>query len=118
MRFCPTCLSVAVIKAKMGNIPYSTTLRKNILKENLFSKHLDPICFRLSNSLCLFSVPAFHLLYQLVCIDTSRTTDCISHMDVCVSPPICRSEQAVLRNSCHFKGREFFNFSEANRMHP
>ncbi|XP_050981283.1 GDNF family receptor alpha-like [Labeo rohita] len=46
---------------------------------------------------------AFHLLYQLVCIDTSRTTDCISHMDVCVSPPICRSEQAVLRNSCHFK---------------
>ncbi|KAF4105429.1 GDNF family receptor alpha-like isoform X2 [Onychostoma macrolepis] len=46
---------------------------------------------------------ASHLLYQLVCIDTSRTTDCISHMDACVSPHFCRSEQAVLRNICNFK---------------
>lgn len=56
----------------------------------------------------LFLLPASHLLYQLVCIDTSRTTDCILHMDACVSPHFCRSEQAVLRNICNFKGTEFF----------
>uniref|UniRef100_A0A8C1IWT4 GDNF family receptor alpha like n=2 Tax=Cyprinus carpio TaxID=7962 RepID=A0A8C1IWT4_CYPCA len=44
-----------------------------------------------------------HLLHQLVCIDTARSTDCISHMDACVSPHVCKSEQAVLRNICHFK---------------
>ncbi|XP_051772852.1 GDNF family receptor alpha-like [Ctenopharyngodon idella] len=46
---------------------------------------------------------ASHLLYQLVCIDTSRTPDCTSHMDACVSPRICRSEQAVLRDICNYK---------------
>ncbi|XP_026135157.1 GDNF family receptor alpha-like [Carassius auratus] len=44
-----------------------------------------------------------HLLLQLVCIETMRSTDCISHMDTCVSPHVCKSEQAVLRNVCHFK---------------
>lgn len=53
------------------------------------------------------SIPVSHLLHQLVCIDTARSTDCISHMDACVSPHVCKSEQAVLRNICHFKGIEF-----------
>ncbi|XP_056116120.1 GDNF family receptor alpha-like [Rhinichthys klamathensis goyatoka] len=51
--------------------------------------------------------PAFliacHLLFQLISINTSRTTDCTSHMDACVSKRICRSEQAVLRDVCNYK---------------
>ncbi|XP_067277986.1 GDNF family receptor alpha-like [Pseudorasbora parva] len=44
-----------------------------------------------------------HLLFQLVCLNASRTTDCTSHMDACVSKHICRSEQAVLRDVCNYK---------------
>ncbi|XP_077086431.1 GDNF family receptor alpha-like [Siphateles boraxobius] len=51
--------------------------------------------------------PAFliasHLLFQLVSINTSRTTDCTSHLDACVSKRICRREQAVLREICDYK---------------
>ncbi|XP_051503437.1 GDNF family receptor alpha-like [Myxocyprinus asiaticus] len=44
-----------------------------------------------------------HLLYQVICINTSTSPDCISHMDACVSPSFCRNEQAVFRNICDFK---------------
>ncbi|XP_052006692.1 GDNF family receptor alpha-like [Xyrauchen texanus] len=44
-----------------------------------------------------------HLLYQVICINTSTSPDCISHMDACVSPSFCRNEQVVFRNICDFK---------------
>lgn len=40
------------------------------------------------------------LLFQLVSMNTSRTTDCTSH---CVSKRFCRSEQPVLRDICNYK---------------
>ncbi|XP_056327366.1 GDNF family receptor alpha-like [Danio aesculapii] len=46
---------------------------------------------------------ASHLLFELVCIDASRSTDCISHMDACVSPHVCKSQQSALRQTCHYK---------------
>ncbi|XP_039546520.1 GDNF family receptor alpha-like isoform X1 [Pimephales promelas] len=45
---------------------------------------------------------ASHLLFQLIAINSSRTTDCTSHMAACVKR-ICRSEQAVLRDVCNYK---------------
>ncbi|XP_068069087.1 GDNF family receptor alpha-like isoform X2 [Danio rerio] len=46
---------------------------------------------------------ASHLLFGLVCIDASRSTDCISHMAACVSPHVCKSQQSTLRQTCQFK---------------
>nr|XP_055026759.1 GDNF family receptor alpha-like [Misgurnus anguillicaudatus] len=44
-----------------------------------------------------------HLMYQVVSINTSRSTVCISHMDACVSPHFCKNEQDFFSQICDLK---------------